>query len=94
MLKVCNIFKDKQELISAVTHVDGSARLQTVIKVLDPRHYDLIKRLGDKIGVPVVLNTSFNMKGEPVVESPQGAIRCLFSTGLEFLVIGDFMISK
>lgn len=94
MLKVCNVLKDKQDLISAVTHVDGSARLQTVSRELNPRYYDLIKNLGDKTGVPVVLNTSFNIQGEPVVESPKDAIRCFFSTGLDALVIGNYLLTK
>ncbi|TYA71857.1 carbamoyltransferase family protein [Seonamhaeicola marinus] len=94
MLKVCNVLEEKQSIIPAVTHVDGSARLQTVKKELHPRYYDLIKKLGDKTGVPVVLNTSFNIQGEPVVESPQDAVRCFFSTGLDSLVIGNFLISK
>ena len=94
MLKVCQVREDKQEVIPAVTHVDGSARLQTVRRELHPRYYDLIKKLGDKTGVPVVLNTSFNIQGEPVVESPQDAIRCFFSTGLDALVIGDFILFK
>lgn len=94
MLKVCNVLKEKQSIIPAVTHVDGSARLQTVNKDLHPRYYELIKKLGIKTGVPVVLNTSFNIQGEPVVESPQDAIRCFFSTGLDYLVIGNFLLSK
>lgn len=94
MLKVCNVLPEKQSVIPAVTHVDGSARLQTVRKELHPRYYDVIKKLGDKTGVPVVLNTSFNIQGEPVVESPQDAIRCFFSTGLDYLAIGDFLIDK
>ncbi len=94
MLKVCNVLKEKQAVIPAVTHVDGSARLQTVKKELHPRYYDLIKKLGDKTGVPVVLNTSFNIQGEPVVESPQDALRCFFSTGLDALVIGNYMLKK
>ncbi|TXE11676.1 carbamoyltransferase [Seonamhaeicola algicola] len=94
MLKVCHVLKEKQAVIPAVTHVDGSARLQTVKKELHPKYYNLIKKLGDKTGVPVVLNTSFNIQGEPVVESPQDAVRCFFSTGLDSLVIGDFIISK
>ncbi|MFD0836309.1 carbamoyltransferase [Mariniflexile aquimaris] len=94
MLKVCNVLPDKQSVIPAVTHVDGSARLQTVSKDSHPRYYVLIKKLGDKTGVPVVLNTSFNIQGEPVVESPQDAIRCFFSTGLDYLAIGDFLIDK
>lgn len=94
MLKVCQVREDKQSVIPAVTHVDGSARLQTVSKDLHPRYYNLIKMLGEKTGVPVVLNTSFNIQGEPVVESPQDAIRCFFSTGLDALVMGDFILFK
>jgi carbamoyltransferase len=94
MLKVCNVLKEKQSIISAVTHVDGSARLQTVKRDLNPRYYDLIKKLGDKTGVPVILNTSFNIQGEPVVESPIDAIRCFFSTGLDALCIGNYFITK
>ncbi|WP_298555591.1 carbamoyltransferase C-terminal domain-containing protein [uncultured Algibacter sp.] len=94
MLKVCNVLHDKQSVIPAVTHVDGSARLQTVNKETNERYYNLIKSLGDKTGVPVVLNTSFNIQGEPVVESPKDAIRCFFSTGLDYLVMGDFILSK
>ncbi|MFH4969074.1 carbamoyltransferase C-terminal domain-containing protein [Gaetbulibacter sp. M240] len=94
MLKVCNVLKEKQSVIPAVTHVDGSARLQTVTKDSHPKYYDLIKKLGERTGVPVVLNTSFNIQGEPVVESPQDAIRCFFSTGLDYLALGDFLISK
>ncbi|BAO75040.1 carbamoyltransferase [Winogradskyella sp. PG-2] len=94
MLKVCNVLKEKQDVIPAVTHVDGSARLQTVTRGLNPRYYDLIKKLGNKTGVPVVLNTSFNVQGEPVVESPVDAIRCFFSTGLDALIIGNYLLRK
>ncbi|MDX1365318.1 MAG: carbamoyltransferase C-terminal domain-containing protein [Arenibacter latericius] len=94
MLKVCNVLKDKQNVIPAVTHVDGSARLQTVRKELHPRYYDVIKKLGNKTGVPVVLNTSFNIQGEPVVESPKDALRCFYSTGLDYLVIGNYVLKK
>lgn len=94
MLKVCNVLPEKQSVIPAVTHVDGSARLQTVRRESHPRYYDLIKKLGDKTGIPVVLNTSFNIQGEPLVESPQDAIRCYFSTGLDYLVIGNFLLRK
>lgn len=94
MLKVCNVLEHKREVIPAVTHVDGSARLQTVDRDLHPRYYDVIKKLGDKTGVPVVLNTSFNIQGEPVVESPKDALRCFYSTGLDYLVIGNFVLNK
>lgn len=94
MLKVCNVLEEKQHIIPAVTHVDGSARLQTVRRETHPRYYDTIKKLGDITGVPVVLNTSFNIQGEPVVESPKDAIRCFFSTGLDSLIIGNFVLTK
>jgi len=94
MLKVCNVLKEKQSVIPAVTHVDGSARLQTVRKELHPLYHDVIKKLGEKTGVPVVLNTSFNIQGEPVVESPKDALRCFYSTGLDYLVIGNYLLSK
>lgn len=94
MLKVCNVLEEKQQVIPAVTHVDGSARLQTVNKDLHPRYYEVIEKLGAKTGVPVVLNTSFNIQGEPVVESPKDAVRCFYSTGLDALVIGNFVLKK
>jgi carbamoyltransferase len=94
MLKVCNVLEEKQHIIPAVTHVDGSARLQTVRRETHPRYYDVIKKLGEITGVPVVLNTSFNIQGEPVVESPKDAIRCFFSTGLDTLIIGNFVLTK
>lgn len=94
MLKVCNVHKDKQDVIPAVTHVDGSARLQTVNKELHPLYHSLIKSLGEKTGVPVILNTSFNIQGEPVVESPKDALRCFYSTGLDALVIGNYVLEK
>jgi len=94
MLKVCNVLNDKQDVIPAVTHVDGSARLQTVNKELHPRYHQLISEFEKKTGVPVVLNTSFNIQGEPVVESPQHALRCFYSTGLDALCIGNWVLEK
>lgn len=94
MLKVCNVLPDKQELLPAITHVDGTARLQTVSKDTNPLYHELISKFGERSGVPVVLNTSFNVMGEPIVESPLDAIRCFYSTGLDDLAIGNFIISK
>ena len=94
MLKVCQVREDKQALLPAITHVDGSARLQTVRGDTNPLYHELITQLGQRTGVPVVLNTSFNIQGEPVVESPRDAIRCFFSTGLDFLAIGSFIVCK
>ena len=94
MLKVCNVLPDKREQLPAITHVDGTARLQTVSRDTNPLYHRLISEFGQRSGVPVVLNTSFNVMGEPIVESPLDAIRCFFSTGLDDLVIGNFVVSK
>ncbi len=94
MLKVCQVREDKQSVIPAVTHVDGSARLQTVRRDRHPLYHELIDTLGSRTGVPVVLNTSFNIQGEPVVESPRDAVRCFYSTGLDNLVIGACVLGK
>jgi len=94
MLKVPDVLPEARAKLPAVTHVDGSARLQTVHKETNPRYHRLISRFGELSGVPVVLNTSFNIMGEPIVESPVDAIRCFFSTGLDTLIIGNYVIRK
>lgn len=94
MLKVCDVLPGCAEKLPAITHVDGSARLQTVHKETNPRYHGLIEKFGERSGIPVVLNTSFNIMGEPIVESPTDAIRCFFSTGIDSLVLGDYLIRK
>jgi carbamoyltransferase len=94
MLKVCRVRDDKQAVIPAITHVDGTARLQTVHRETNPRYYRLLKEFEKLSGVPVLLNTSFNVMGEPIVESPLDAIRCFFTTGLDYLVLGNYVIGK
>ena len=94
MLKVCDVKQDKKDIISAITHVDGTARLQTVHFNTNSRYHQMINEFGKLSGVPVVLNTSFNIMGEPIVENPIGAIRCFFSTGLDALIIGDYIVYK
>ncbi|MCU7845667.1 MAG: carbamoyltransferase [Candidatus Thiodiazotropha sp. (ex Monitilora ramsayi)] len=94
MLKVCDVKQDKKDVLPAITHVDGSARLQTVRQETNPRYHQLLSEFGKLSGVPVLLNTSFNIMGEPIVESPLHAIRCFFSTGLDVLIIDDFIIRK
>ncbi|MFP4131767.1 MAG: carbamoyltransferase C-terminal domain-containing protein, partial [Thiohalospira sp.] len=94
MLKVCDVRPEARERIPAVTHVDGSARLQTVRKETNPRYHELLERFGELSGIPVVLNTSFNIMGEPMVESPWDAIRCFYSTGLDALILGDYVLTK
>jgi carbamoyltransferase len=85
---------EKRSVIPAVTHIDQSARVQTVQKDANPRYWQLISEFGRLTGVPVVLNTSFNLKGEPIVCRPQDAIRTFFTSGLDFLAIGDFIVAK
>ena len=80
--------------IPAVTHIDNSARHQSVTEDSNPRFYKLIKNFYDKTGVPVLLNTSFNGPHEPIVESPSDAIKTMFSCKLDFLVIGNILIKR
>jgi len=94
MEKVLPIKPEKHSVIPAVTHVDGSGRLQSINRSSNPRYYDLIKEFENITGVPVVINTSFNIKGEPIVCSPTDAIRCFFSTGMDYLIIDKFLIKK
>jgi len=84
----------KKGKIPAVVHVDGTVRPQLVFKDVHPRYYELIRAFGEKTGESVVLNTSFNVKGEPIVCNPREAIKCFFDTGLEALVLGSFVMLK
>jgi carbamoyltransferase len=86
--------REKRELIPAVTHVDGTARMQTVSKTLNPRFHALIAEFGRLTGVPVLVNTSFNIRGEPIVCSPTDALKCFYGTDIDFLAIGDFVVGK
>jgi len=94
MLKVCDVRPEYRDRIPATTHVDGSARLQTVRKETNPLYHALLSEFGRRSGVPVLLNTSFNVMGEPIVESPVDAVRCFFSTGMDYLAIGNCLIGK
>jgi len=85
---------DKRDVIPAVTHVDGTARPQTVEKESTPLYWRLISKFGEKTGVPVIMNTSFNLRGEPIVCTPTDAIRTFFSSGMDALVIGSFLVEK
>lgn len=83
-----------RSIIPACTHVDYSARIQTVNKETNPRFYNLLKKFEDKTGVPVLLNTSFNVRGEPIVCSPDDAINCFLGTEMDALVLGSYLILK
>jgi carbamoyltransferase len=80
--------------IPAVTHVDGSARIQTVDRTRHGRFYDLLKRFHATTGCPVVVNTSFNIRGEPIVCSPEDAHRCFLATNIDCLVIENYVLMK
>ena len=82
------------ECRTAITHVDNSARVQTVRRVENPRYYDLIKCFGEKTGVPVILNTSYNLAGDPIVETPEDAVRSFTKSGLRNLVIGNYVAER
>jgi len=94
MLMVCEVRPEKRGEIPAVTHVDGTARVQTVNRSDNPIFWDLINEFKHLTGTPVVLNTSFNVKDEPIVDAPVDAIRCFFSTGLDYLIMGQYLVSK
>ena len=80
--------------IPAVTHVDYSARVQTVYQVTSPKYYSLITRFKEITGCPVLVNTSFNVRGEPIVESPDDGFKCLMGTDIDLLVIGNCILKK
>ena len=94
MEKVVQIRKENQLKLPAVTHSDGSGRLQTVRKEDNPFFYSIIQEFEKLTGIPVVLNTSFNVNGEPIVLSPDDALNTFFNSGLEYLVMEDWLIVK
>ncbi len=94
MLLVADVHPDRRAEIPAVTHVDGSARIQTIRRGQNPRYYDLLKAFERRTGCPVIINTSFNVRGEPIVESPENALHCFLHTQMDYLVLGNFLIDK
>ena len=94
MILTAQVRPGKRSVIPSVTHVDGSARPQTVERDVNPLYWRLIDAFGQRTGVPVLMNTSFNLRGEPIVCSPTDAIRTFFSSGLDVLVIGHFVVEK
>jgi carbamoyltransferase len=86
--------KSTRSRLPAITHVDYSARIQTVHVDTNPRYYKLIKTFEDKTGCAVIVNTSFNVRGEPIVCTPEDAYRCFMRTEMDFLVIEDFLLDK
>ena len=84
----------KRSDIPAVTHVDYSARIQTVHKETNPKYYSLIEKFKDKTNCSVLINTSFNVRGEPIVNTPSDAFNCFMGTEMDVLVIGNCFLNK
>ena len=94
MLMTPRVRPERAAEIPSVTHADGTARVQTVSHLHQPLFYRLIECFGEASGTPVVINTSFNIRGEPVVCAPDDAIKCFMGTDIDFLAIGPFLVSK
>jgi carbamoyltransferase len=93
MLFVVPVRPAYRDKLPSVTHVDGTARVQTVTRATNERFYDILKAFGEKSGMPVLLNTSFNVKGQPIVCTPEEAIDTFLAAGLDGVILGDFMVT-
>jgi carbamoyltransferase len=94
MLYVVDVREDKRDIVPAITHVDGTGRLQTVDEQSAPRYYRLIERFGEATGVPIILNTSFNLRGEPIVNTPREAFTTFSRSEMDVLVLDNYLIEK
>jgi len=94
MLLVADTLPLRRSEIPAVTHVDGSARIQTIRRDQNPRYYDLLKAFERRSGCPVIINTSFNVRGEPIVETPRDALNCFLHTQMDYLMMGNCLLRK
>jgi carbamoyltransferase len=94
MLYVVPVRPEQQHNLPAITHVDGTGRLQTVFREYNPRYYGLIERFGQATGIPVVLNTSFNLRGEPIVTTPANAFSTFSKSEMDCLVLENFLVEK
>jgi carbamoyltransferase len=94
MILTAQVRPEKRSIIPSVTHVDGSARPQTVEQQINPLYYRLIDEFGKRTGVPVIMNTSFNLRGEAIVHTPTDAIRTFYSSGMDALFLGSYLVEK
>jgi carbamoyltransferase len=94
MLFVYDVLPERQALIPAVRHVDGTARVQTINRAQHALYYDVVSAFGRRTGVPVLVNTSFNTRGEPIVCTPRDAVESFFTSPLDALAIGSFLLEK
>ena len=84
----------KKDAIPAVVHQDGTARPQTVVRHTNERYWTLLRRFGELTGHPVLLNTSMNIMGEPIVCNPRDAVKCFFDSGMDALALGNYLLTK
>jgi carbamoyltransferase len=89
-----DVKEEKKHQIASITHVDGTARIQTVDRITNPRFHKLISEFGKITGIPMVINTSFNVKGQPIVCTPRDAVSTFYMTGMDHLILGDYVLSK
>ncbi|HVQ36274.1 MAG TPA: carbamoyltransferase C-terminal domain-containing protein, partial [Pyrinomonadaceae bacterium] len=94
MTMTVDVVEHKRSEIPVATHEDGTARIQTVNREQNPRFYEVLEAFDKLTGTPVIINTSFNDNLEPIVESPDDALKCFYNTGMEVLVMGDFVVVK
>jgi carbamoyltransferase len=94
MLRVVKVNPERKDDVPAIVHVDGTGRVQTLTRANNGRFYELVKQFYEKTGVPILLNTSFNRMGQPIIETPTDAIECLLNTGLDCCVFEDRIVFK
>jgi carbamoyltransferase len=94
MSLVASVKEDKRGVVPAVTHVGGTARPQTVRREWNPRYHEIVRRFGEATGVPVLLNTSFNLRGEPIVNTPANAFHTYSHSDMDALVYGQYLVQK
>ena len=90
-LKKLNVIRSE---VPAITHVDFSARVQTAHRDTNPLYHRMIERFAEKTGCPVIINTSFNVRGEPIVCTPEDAYRCFMRTHMDYLIMGNHLVEK
>jgi carbamoyltransferase len=94
MLLVAPVRDDAPQALPSITHVDGSARIQTIRRDQDSRYYDLIRSFRERTGCSVIINTSMNVRGEPIVNTPEDAYRCFMRTDMDAIAMGPFLLLK
>ena len=94
MLLVPKIKEEMKDKIPSLVHIDGTCRIQSVTKKENGAYYDLINEFKNITGVPLIIDTSFNLAGDPIIETPTDALKCFLSTQIDILVLGDYIVKK